>query len=252
MACEFTKLLIHSDTFDGDNTFVDSSPGNHPITPFEGAEHSTSQSKFGATGIDLSSDLAGEYYRNLKIPTSPDFNLETDGTALSTIDFWMYREDAVAWTRDIISKEASGNGFIISTTNSQELTVRSHGVSHTAVGTLVPLAIWTHIAVTCDGTNVRLFQGGVLIHTGTCASLEWEATSDLIIGWRHGSKPGSSLGIMAPLDEIRVQKGVCEWTSNFTPPTAPYSCAPPAPPSDIVIAESVAVSNFINTNFIPR
>ena len=76
----FTKLLIHSDTTDGDTTFTDSSSLGNTVNQVGGAEHTTDRQKFGATSIELLGDA------RLHIADNPSFVLATNSF---TIDCWV-------------------------------------------------------------------------------------------------------------------------------------------------------------------
>ena len=79
---QFSKLMIHSNTFNGDTIFTDSSSYPHTITAHGDVHHSSSQAKFGGTSIHF--DGSGDY---LGVPDHPNWNF---GTQDFTVDFNQY------------------------------------------------------------------------------------------------------------------------------------------------------------------
>jgi len=91
----------------------------------------------------------------------------------------------------------------------------------TFVGTTV-LAVntWYHIAVTRSGWQMKLFINGVSDTTPNYPFYGRGSTAAMSLG----SADGTSNGWMA---EFRVLNGFAQWTSNFTPPAAPYTYIDP-------------------------
>jgi hypothetical protein len=82
----------------------------------------------------------------------------------------------------------------------------------------LPFNTWKNIALTRQGNTFRGFVDGVLIGTTTLSSTT-TATGTAYIGTDIS---GSGEIFVGYLDEIRITKGVARYTSNFTPPTAPF------------------------------
>ncbi|SVC85787.1 uncharacterized protein METZ01_LOCUS338641, partial [marine metagenome] len=81
-----TMLLIHSDTSNGSTTFVDSSAASptHVVDAvLDNTQHSTSQKKFGASGIYI--DGVGS--EGIRFPAHANWGF---GTGDFTIDCWFY------------------------------------------------------------------------------------------------------------------------------------------------------------------
>ena len=87
-------------------------------------------------------------------------------------------------------------------------------------GIAVPVSQWSHVAVTRRENTFTLWINGASVGT---------ASSTLSITSRYvsvgGQKSQSSYFSTGYIDELRISKGVARWTSNFTPPTAPYASA---------------------------
>lgn len=75
---------------------------------------------------------------------------------------------------------------------------------------------WAHIAVSVQATVGRLFVNGVQVGSNfTCPTL---ANTGISVG-ANMDRTESLLGY---IDSVRITKGVARYTSNFTPPTAPF------------------------------
>ena len=82
----------------------------------------------------------------------------------------------------------------------------------------VPYAVfsnWVHIAVTKNATTIKIYINGSLIAE--------TSPTDLSGYFSAFSGTKSFIGTSTtPIDEFRVSN-IVRWTSNFTPPTAPYA-----------------------------
>lgn len=75
---------------------------------------------------------------------------------------------------------------------------------------------WCHVALTRQAGVYRIFTNGIL--RGTAASTHDFPEYQIDVGRR----PGSSNMYQGYIDELRITKGVCRYTEDFTVPTAPY------------------------------
>ena len=197
------KLLLH---FDGN--FNDSSPNNHTMTSGGNVSISTSVPKFGTGKLQFGNPPRDGF---VKSPNIFDFGNKRP----FTISFF-YRD-------------GDGNGFFFATSDSPTYTPILFGRGgYFFVGNaelsgwtvveadmfIIPIA-YKHCAVVGDGTNIKVYRDGSLVATTPHPS--WESASCLIqLG---GGSPYSSEGGM---DEFLLYDDVL-WTSNFTPPTAPFT-----------------------------
>lgn len=76
-----------------------------------------------------------------------------------------------------------------------------------------------HIAVTRDGSMMRLFIDGNL-HDSRVEFRKYTAEAPLCIGYQHGG--GGRYPLKGMVDEFRITSGVARYTANFTPPDAPF------------------------------
>ena len=93
----------------------------------------------------------------------------------------------------------------------------ARNISTTAV---LPLNKWTHIAMSCDGTNIRLFINGILSAGPTAVILTPSLSVSFTVGQHYNLSP------IALISNARIVKGVALYTSNFTPSvTSPLTTA---------------------------
>lgn len=84
------------------------------------------------------------------------------------------------------------------------------------VGTIVA-DTWTHRAFCKSGSTIYAFQDGVLVST-----IETSGAITMMPTVMIGVRTVSASGFVGYIDEVRVSN-IARWTSNFTPPTEPYS-----------------------------
>lgn len=196
-------LLLHMNGSDGSTTFTDSSSFARTVTA-SNCQISTAQSKFGGAsgliGSTTGSDLAVG-----PIALAGDFTIE-----------------CFAW-----HATWEGNAVIVGSDNTSTYGLRFYyssgayrvsfvvGTTYPFVHTL-PLSTWAHVAWVRSGSTNTLYLNGV--STGT---FSYSGTFNLNrIGSRYAVP--TSYQFNGYLDEFRVTDGVARYTSNFTPPSAPY------------------------------
>ena len=217
----FTKSLLHFDGTDTSTTFTDES--GKTWTANGNAQLDTAQKKFGsAAGLF---DGTGDW---IDTPDSADFDV---GSGDFTIDFWV-RKNADGARQIILGQlESDGTGALLIEFQADN-TVRGIFTKNddttfylpVSAGTITVDSTWHHIALVRDTTTLRLFLDGTADGTAAVGTdTLFNSPSKYAIG-RGGEFAG--LYLNGWIDEVRFSKGVARWTSNFTPPTAPY-----APPS---------------------
>ncbi len=227
-ACNSTSLLIHSDTFDGNTDFIDSSIYDHTLSPSGGVTHSTTVKKFGVSSIHL------ETNEWIDLPDSEAFDF---GTGKFTIDFWVYLTSApgVGSPARVISFGSQGSNDLITIGIGQ----RTGGIPNNdggmvlttffgqwadygsdEMGTL-PLNTWMHFALVRDSGALYFFKDGQLYGTKPCA-VDLNPNSGGAVG-RSNQYQGTQGFINGYIDELRVVKGIAQWTAPFTVPAAPYT-----------------------------
>ena len=212
-----TKLLLHMNTGDGNQYFVDSASGAKTVTAAGNVQGDDSQYKFGyLSGLF---DGSGDY---LSLAESNDWHF---GTGDFTLDFWTYATSNQPQYTDILAYRKAAaytGGFILgfnydNTNNDVWLYLSDSSYKWTSVS--LDLSAWIHWAIVRHGTDLVLYKNGV--SQGTKASsddIAGAADYTLNVGLNHG---GSAI-FTGWMDEIRISKGTARWTGNFTPPTRPY------------------------------
>lgn len=205
------SALLHFDGTDGSTTFTDETgkvwmaSGN--------AQIDTSQSKFGdASGLF---DGNGDY---ISTPSHMGFGF---GAGDYTVEVWV-RPTAGGADQVIFDNRGGGNAGLAMYSS---ITAGSSGgkwgfANNTAVaatGSVLTVGAWAHLAVCREGTTVRGYKDGVQEFTFT-DSRTYAASAPATIGSNYlGTQP-----LNARLDDLRITKGIARYTSNFTPPAAPF------------------------------
>lgn len=185
-----------------------------------GCALTNTRSKFGVTSLNLPSissyDAAVIGYSK---PHS-DMNFGSDDF---TIDCWVYATSFLS-TSTIWAFMGDTYGLTLRN-NSGAITLYA-STANTSYNVTINVGAatagqWVHYAVTRSGTSLYAFANGVLAGTAGVG------TSSLVFSTQKvavGNRPGSSgYALAGQVDEFRIKRGQAAWTSNFTPPTAPYA-----------------------------
>lgn len=200
--------LVQSDTMNGSAVFTDTSKGGttHVLTAFAGAQHSTTQVKFGKTSI---------LKPNIAAVTTPD---HTDFT-LSTYDFsmemWYRPDDVLAGTRAGLGQSGIGqiSAYILQSGNKMGYAISANGsgVSQRLSTDTITANTWHHVVFAkCGGTFMFWLDG--VRQTAmdiTTATPRHDSTELFRIG-------PSTRGY---IDEVRFLKHLCPYPlGGFTLP----------------------------------
>lgn len=173
------------------------------------AQTSTTQSKWG--GSSMYFDGTGDW-----LPGADNTALQL-GTGTFTVEGWVYRN--ASGTYGLVGKGTSTTGWLVSLNASNQIVFTFDTSTITSVGT-VAATTWTHIAVVREGTGAnqtKIYISGTNDGTGTVSN-NFNQTNPIYVG---ADRTGGSAA-NAYLQDIRITKGVARYTSNFTPPTAPF------------------------------
>lgn len=203
-------LLLHMDGTQGSTTFTDSNSPAKTVTVSGSVQIDTGQYKFGGA-----SGLFGGGGSYLSIADSADWDF---GTSDFTVDFWVRLTDATS-QQAFVSRN-NGNEFeIVIQSAGTEIAVGVPGSTKSFVGSLISSNAWNHIAVTRNGSSMRVFLNGVQYGSTATSSEDIQGSSAMIIG---GLENGA-ISVNGYMDELRILKGTAAWTANFTVPSAPYT-----------------------------
>ena len=212
------SLLLHGDGTNGSTTIVDSSPTPKTVTAVGDAQISTAQSKFG--GSSLAFDGNGDW---LTVANTGNINFGSDAF---TVEAWIYQSQNVATYAPIFASNGSNvGGLELLVSNTRSLAVYFAGWVIAPTTTKYSLNQWNHVAFVKQSTGLStIYLNGISIGSGTLN--QSPSFNDIRIG-TNPSAPNGEI-FVGYIDEFRITKGVARYTSNFTPPTAPFPDAGPA------------------------
>jgi hypothetical protein len=212
-AASTADLLLHFDGANDSTTFTDSGKDGLTIAVFSGAKISTTESKFGGASGRFTS---GAY---IATPSSPTWDFS--GQEPFTVECFYRPDNITDGSRGIFSTRIGGVfcPFEVQHAQARLRLLVQDGTSSSWYETgftadFMTAGEWAHIALSGDGTNLRLFQNGTLALTSSHRS--WSAGHRLYVG---GGGDGTVNGY---IDELRLIMGTAVYTSGFTPPTAPF------------------------------
>ena len=199
------KLLLH---FDGN--FNDSSNNNVPVTASGNVLIDSAIKKFGSGSLQY-----GQTPKDGFLKTSAFFDfgnkrpftlcLNYNGTRIASVTGSLVgTRDSAIYSPFEIRRGASsliGNDAL----NAWNF-----------YGYISENANWKHFAMVADGTNIKFYIDGVFV--GLVDHPNWPSMMSFLQFGKDGDGNFSDNRI----DEVLLYDGVI-WTSNFTPPTAPFT-----------------------------
>jgi hypothetical protein len=190
----------------GGTSFPDNSLNAYAVTAVNGATTSTAQVKFGTASY-----LGGATARYLNIHT--DNTPFAFGTGDFTVEFWV-RITATGGAQNLITLPGTSNSIAYNTgTGVVYITGGITRITSTSTGTNV----WTHVAVARGSGTTRMFINGVVQGTTFADSTDYTAAGTLC---QLGGSTGSAF--IGNIDDFRVTKGVCRYTTSFSAPIAQF------------------------------
>jgi hypothetical protein len=245
---EFDKvsLLLHGDGTNGSTTIVDSSSNVNSVTANNGAQISTTQSKFGGSSIEfLSTANTG-----LSVTPSSVFQF---GTGDWTVEAWIYQRGQAQYsTLYEIGRHASADSMLISV-GSNGFLVYAGGFFGPQTNTFT-LNTWQHTAVTRAGNLLYFFLNGTIVGNsgGYSFTNDLTSTSTVSVAYPYGfTQLDPNYRFNGYIDDFRITKGVARYTANFTPPTAPFPDLGPRIPQHIVLQSPTANDPLLDLNTQP-
>ena len=198
-------LILH-----GDLTIEDASASAQTVTANGDADTTISKYKFGGGSIEF--DGADDY---LTVADTADLDF---GSGDFTIDAWVYF-NTVSHPHTVISDYVGGTGWIfIINANDGDMRLYSSSVSSVYSETEFLPNTWYHVAVVRDGSGIKFFKDGVQQGITHTASATYNGGgSDAVVGVYADTSYFDGY-----MDELRVVKGVAEWTEDFDVPTSAY------------------------------
>jgi hypothetical protein len=224
------SLLLHGNA-DGSGNILDSSPSPKTITKF-GDTTSTIPPSYpngnSTFGNALYFDGNGDYLQAVD-------DAMRLGSSDFTIEFWVYFPTGftflqgasplyIGGTNNIIFSPFSirdSAGSVVSYINGQNSP--AWNIAANVPFTTIVRDTWLHWSITRNGSNWYTFENGQIKSQFTSAESVYDPGGDngrtLLLGraYTDGVKD-----VLCYIDEFRLTQGVARYTSNFTPPTAPF------------------------------
>jgi hypothetical protein len=217
------SLLLHMDGSNGSTTFIDSSTNQTSITSYGGAQISTAQSKWGGSSGSFNGSTA-----YLDTTTQSPFILAGD----FTVETWIYLNTSPAVYATIFcSKPTATNSgdFLLGAYNvvgTLRINADFNVGGFTGTTTSVTANTWTHVALVRNSGVISLFVNGIedattFTNLATLIPNQDGFARPILFGKdeMYGSTGNYFDGY---IDDFRITKSVARYTSNFTPPTAPF------------------------------
>ena len=173
------------------------------------AQISTAQQKYGQSSLLLNGTT--DY---VTVTTNQDFAF---GTGAWTIEMWVYRAGG-SGANQILADFRPSNPTVtpvlyLNTTYVPTFLV--NGVNVITGGSAFPLNTWTHVAVSKSGTSTKMFVNG------TQSGSTYTDNNNYIQGPLYiGSNFSAGSLFNGYIDDVRIEKGVAKYTSNFTAPVS--------------------------------
>lgn len=208
-------LLMHMDGANGSTSFTDLK--GHTFTRdgpsvADGVYISTAQSKFGGSSAYFNGQSA------LLTADSTDWIL---GDA-STIEMFI-RPGTLGGVLIAQWNINADFAFYLMLTSGGELTyAEANTGANTTSGAGIATNNWYHVAMCQSGTSAKIFVNGVNKKSFSLPATGANSAQQLTIGCFLSSGPIPSNIYDGYIDELRITKGVSRYTTDFTPPTAPF------------------------------
>ena len=184
------------------------------VTFNDDAQLDTTVKKFGTASLKL--DGAND---SISIPSSGDLGFGTNTDF--TIEFWAYANTtglSSATLFDLRDNGTDAEGLSLAFRAAGEVDLRvGTTTAITGSGAGIATGVWKHYAVARDGTDTRLFVDGTQRGIKTSDTTDYGASKGIVFG---ADFDGASNNVTGWIDEVRIEKGVAKYTSNFTAPTS--------------------------------
>lgn len=207
---ENVSLLLRMDGANGSTVFTDSSPRPKTVTSQAGAVISTAQSRFGGSSALITGGA------HLTSPVDADFGFEEGDF---TIEAWVYIPGAISGNYaaivDIRNTPSGGYSLLFMTDSNRRLGYYGQGEQRSTAQ--IPLAQWSHVAVSRSAPLGRFFIDGLLVFEHFNMGVIKQNQCYIGRVYDNAHPPFSGF-----IDELRITKGVARYTENFTPPTEPF------------------------------
>lgn len=213
----YTSLLTHFDGANGSQTLLD--VYGNTITPYGTTALSTTTKKFGTAALAPSGSGSGCY---VSAGAGSAFDLAAGDF---TLEGWFNLTSIGPNLNGLMGSEVADvyNGWAWGVTAAGALRfyVRTSQLVYTfdqsTANSLIGTATWYHLAVTRQGNILRMFINGTKRFEGAINATLGVGAGIFIGGTSFfgGHMPGY-------IDDVRISKGACRYTADFTAPAAAF------------------------------
>jgi hypothetical protein len=221
--------LFHFDGTEGSTNLTDSSGTGKVATITGNPIISTVQSKFGGASLYVNGGLPAHRNYVLVPASGSDFTFAGD----YTIDYWLYVVQYTnTWGSFVYIGDSTPAAIDFSTCGlgtGVEWSSSGGKWCHVSAGlngwTSPTRNAWHHVAVARAGVTTYVFVDGHMAYQAKAPGAGGGAY--MVISGAPCEAPGAGDNgdFNGYIDELRVVKGLAVWTSDFIPPTAPYTAA---------------------------
>ena len=169
---------------------------------------------------------SGYFDGNLDYLTAPSNAAFGFGTGDFTIEAWVY-----------LAGSGTVNGYMIcdlrngvSTEVRPSILVNSAGTlfyytyaANRITGSTLPVAQWSHVAVSRVSGNTRMFLNGVQTGSTYADTTDYGSTARPVIGNVGDNPSGYNASWLGYISNFRILKGTGLYTTTFTPPSTPLT-----------------------------
>lgn len=217
-----TLLMLH---FDGN---VDDASFSKNTVTNSGASFSSAIAKF-----DQSAHFGGSQYVEFNLTSLFDFSGKN-----WTVDFWMYQTTANLTGAAFCFGDQF---FLFCSGGTWQNFIGPQGYTGNIFGSSPNE--WVHIAIVCISNTLTFYKNGQKAYTAAMSgNLPFQSG---YAAWIGGRNPREGQYFIGYIDEFRVSN-VARWTSDFEPPTKPYSLDVSSPnifaPSSVIAGKQFVVS----------
>ncbi len=208
-------VVLQIDAEDGSNGAKDcTDAAGNTITWYNASKVSTLLSTpAGSKCLDVSTNTAV-----IAVPIA-----DAPGTEDMCLEYWWNARDHSA-SYECDHARSSGPSFLHAAGKNTGWALRIVFMGQTLISSSVnPFTetenVWRHMALTRQGTELKMYMNGVLYATGTC-TLAYAFNPGTMYFGAYDNAPTTAEQGFAAFDMIRMTKGSIKYGGNFTPPTS--------------------------------
>lgn len=199
------EALLHFDGTNGSTSIIDES--GKTWTAVGNAQLSTTDSKFGTACLLL--DGSGDY---VDATADVDYQFGTGDFTIECFGRW----DSFTGNRFLFGW-GSNHGVYTFNIGTPELAYFDGAGNQLTIAGGLATSTYYHVAISRQGTTMRLFKDGVKAASDFFSSVNFSGTN-----FRIGAQTTGSGEFQGRIDELRITKGTAVYTANFTPPSGPF------------------------------